>query len=110
MVKNIKIDKAQIHIHASFNNTIITLTDLKGNPITWKSPGVVGYKGSRKGTPYAAQMATEALIRDMKEYGVKAAMVLVKGTGPGRQAVIQTIKGSGIRVDEIKNVTSVSYS
>ncbi|HBR10543.1 30S ribosomal protein S11 [Candidatus Bipolaricaulota bacterium] len=110
MAKNIKIDKAQIHIHASFNNTIITLTDLKGNPIAWKSPGVIGYKGSRKGTPYAAQMATEALVREMREYGIRSTMVLVKGTGPGRQAVIQTIKGSGIRVDEIKNVTPVSHS
>jgi small subunit ribosomal protein S11 len=110
MAKNIKIDRAQIHIHATFNNTIITLTDLNGNPITWKSTGVVGYKGSRKGTPYAAQMATEALIREMREYGIRSLSVLVKGTGPGRQAVIQTIKGSGIRVDEIKNVTPISHS
>lgn len=110
MAKNVKMERARVHIHATFNNTIITVTDLNGNPVTWKSPGVVGYKGSRKGTPYAAQIAAEAIVREMKDYGIRTVTVTVKGTGSGRQSVVQTIKGSGIRVDEVKNVTPVSHS
>ncbi len=110
MAKNIKLERARVHIHATYNNTIITVTDLNGNPITWKSPGVVGYKGSRKGTPYAAQIAAEALVREMKDYGIRSVIVTIKGTGSGRQSVVQTIKGSGIRVEEVKNVTPVSHS
>jgi small subunit ribosomal protein S11 len=110
MVKNVKMERARVHIHATFNNTIITVTDLNGNPIAWKSPGSVGYKGSRKGTPYAAQIAAEAIVREMKDCGVRSVVVTVKGTGSGRQSVVQTIKGSGIRVDEVKNVTPVSHS
>ena len=110
MAKDTKMDRARVHIHATFNNTIITLTDLDGNPVTWKSPGTVGYKGSRKGTPYAAQIAAEALVRAMKDHGIRSVIVTVKGTGSGRQSVVQTIKGSGIRVDDVKNVTPVSHS
>ncbi len=110
MAKNIKLERARVHIHSTYNNTIITVTDLNGNPITWKSPGVVGYKGSRKGTPYAAQIAAEALVRELKDYGIRSVIVTIKGTGSGRQSVVQTIKGSGIRVDEVKNVTPVSHS
>jgi small subunit ribosomal protein S11 len=110
MAKNIKLERAVVRVHSTFNNTIITLTDMNGNPITWKSPGVVGYKGSRKGTPYAAQVAAEALVREMKDFGIRSVMVAVKGTGSGRQSVVQTIKGSGIRIDEVKNVTPLSHS
>jgi len=110
MAKNIKLERALVHIHATFNNTIITVTDPNGNPITWRSPGMVGYKGSRKGTPYAAQIAAESLSREMKDYGIRSVAVRVKGTGSGRQSVIQTIKSSGIRVEEVKNVTPVSHS
>ena len=110
MAKNVKIERARVHIHATFNNTIITVTDPSGNPITWKSPGTVGYKGSRKGTPYAAQIAAESLVREMKDYGIRSVNVTVKGTGSGRQSVVQTIKGSGIRVEEVKNVTPISHS
>jgi len=110
MAKNIKIERAVIHIHATFNNTIITTTDLNGHPITWKTPGSVGYKGSKKGTPYAAQIAAESLARELKDYGVRSVAIRVKGTGSGRQSVVQTIKASGIRVEEVKNVTPVSHS
>ncbi|MCK5584767.1 30S ribosomal protein S11 [Candidatus Bipolaricaulota bacterium] len=110
MAKNIKLERAQVHIHASFNNTIITITDMNGHPVLWKSPGVVGYKGSRKGTPYAAQIAAESLSREMKDIGIRSVAVFVKGTGSGRQSVIQTIKSSGIRVEEVKNVTPLSHS
>jgi small subunit ribosomal protein S11 len=110
MAKNIKLERAQVHIHASFNNTIITITDMNGHPVLWKTPGVVGYKGSRKGTPYAAQIAAESLSREMKDAGIRSVAVFVKGTGSGRQSVIQTIKSSGIRVEEVTNVTPVSHS
>jgi len=110
MAKKIKLEHARVHIHATFNNTIITVTEPNGNPITWKSPGVVGYKGSRKGTPYAAQIAAEAVVREMKDFGIRSVIVTVKGTGSGRQSVVQTIKGSGIRVDDINNVTPISHS
>jgi len=110
MAKNIKLERALIHVHATFNNTIITVTDMTGNPVAWKSPGVVGYKGSRKGTPYAAQIAAESLSREMKDMGIRSVSIEVKGTGSGRQSVIQTIKASGIRVEEVKNVTPVSHS
>jgi len=104
MAKNIKLDRAIVHIHATYNNTIITVCDTSENPITWKSPGMVGYKGSRKGT------AAESLVREMKDYGIRSVSIAVKGTGSGRQSVVQTIKGSGIRVEEVKNVTPVSHS
>jgi small subunit ribosomal protein S11 len=110
MAKNIKLERARIHIHATYNNTIITVTDQNDNPVMWKSPGMVGYKGSRKGTPYAAQIAAESLVRELKDAGVRSVDVAVKGTGSGRQSVIQTIKGSGIRVEEVRNVTPVSHS
>jgi small subunit ribosomal protein S11 len=110
MAKNIKLDQAIVHIHATYNNTIITVCDKNDNPITWKSPGMVGYKGSRKGTPFAAQVAAESLVREMKDYGIRSVSISVKGTGSGRQSVVQTIKGSGIRVEDVKNVTPVSHS
>lgn len=105
-----KLERARVHINSSFNNTILTLTDLDGNVIAWNSPGVEGFKGSRKGTPYAAQIATEGLIEKMKEYGVKSVIITINGTGSGRNSVVQTLKGSGIRVEEVKNVTPVSHS
>jgi len=110
MAKNIKLERAVVRIHATFNNTIITVTDTDGHPVMWKTPGVVGYKGSRKGTPYAAQIAAESLSREMKDAGIRSVAVKVKGTGSGRQSVIQTIKSSGIRVEEVKNVTPLSHS
>ncbi len=108
--KAIKLERARVHIHSTFNNTILTLTDLDGNVITWKSPGTEGYTGSRKGTPYAAQVACQALVKEMKEYGIKSVIVTVNGAGPGRQAVIQTLKASGITVEEVKNVTPTPHS
>jgi len=105
-----RLERARVHVNSSFNNTILTLTDLDGNVITWNSPGVEGFKGSRKGTPYAAQVTTEGLIEKMREYGIKSVIITIKGTGSGRNSVIQTLKGSGIRVEEVKNVTPVAHS
>ncbi|MCR4392163.1 MAG: 30S ribosomal protein S11 [Candidatus Acetothermia bacterium] len=108
--KTIRLDRARVHIHSTFNNTIITLTEPNGNAIGWQSGGTAGFSGSRKGTPYAAQLAAQALARDMKDYGIRSVVVTVSGTGPGRQAVVQTLRSSGIQVEEVKNVTPVSHS
>lgn len=105
-----KLDRARVYVHSTFNNTILTLTDTEGNVVTWVSPGVVGFKGSRKGTPYAAQVAAERLLERMRSYGVKSITIYVKGTGSGRNSVIQTLKGSEIRVEDVKNITPVPHS
>lgn len=105
-----KLERARVHINASFNNTILTLTDLNGDVITWNSPGVAGFKGSRKGTPYAAQVAAEGLIAKMREYGIRSVIITLNGTGSGRNSVINTLKGAGIKVEEVRNVTPVSHS
>ena len=107
--KNFKLERARVHINATFNNTIITLTDAQGDVIAWTSPGVVGFKGSRKGTPYAAQVAAENLIDEMRDYGIKSVIITVNGTGSGRNSVVQTIEGAGIEVAEVANVTPVSH-
>lgn len=108
--KNIKLDRARVHVHSTFNNTILTLTDPQGNPITWQSGGTAGFSGSRKGTPYAAQLACQALVRQMKEYGIQSVIVTVEGSGPGRQPVVQTLRASGIQVEEVRNVTPNPHS
>lgn len=108
--KAVKLDRARVHIHSTFNNTILTLTDLNGDVIIWKSPGTVGFTGSRKGTPYAAQLAAQALAKEMKDFGVQSVTVTVDGTGPGRQAAIQTLRAAGIQVEEVKNVTPNPHS
>jgi len=108
--KSIKLDHARVHVHSSFNNTIFTLTDLDGNVVLWKTPGVVGFSGSRKGTPYAAQVACQALVRDMRDFGIRSVVVTVNGTGAGRQAAVQTLRASGIQVGEVRNVTPTPHS
>jgi len=108
--KKKKLNKARVHVNASFNNTILTLTDTNGDVISWVTPGSVGFKGSRKGTPYAAQVATENLINQLRDYGVKSVIVTVKGTGSGRNSVIQTIEGAGIKVTKVANVTPRAHS
>lgn len=105
-----KVERARVYIHSTFNNTILTLTDTEGAVLTWISPGVVGFKGSRKGTPYAAQTAAERLLERMREHGVRSVVLLVNGSGAGRNSVIQTFRGSGIRVEEVKNVTPVAHN
>ncbi len=105
-----KVDRARLHVHSTFNNTILTLTDLEGHVLAWASPGTRGFKGSKKGTPYAAQLACEALIAKMREFGIRSVVVTINGTGQGRNSVVNTIKGSGIRVEDVKNVTPVSHS
>jgi small subunit ribosomal protein S11 len=93
------------HIKSSFNNTIVTITDQDGNTLSWASAGNVGFKGSRKSTPFAAQMAAEACARRAMEHGVRRVEVVVKGPGSGRETAIRSIQNTGIEVTGIKDVT-----
>ncbi len=98
------------HIKSSFNNTIITITDQAGNAIAWGSAGNVGFKGSRKSTPFAAQMAAEAAARRAAEHGVRRVDVQVKGPGSGRETAIRAIQNAGIEITGIKDVTPVPHN
>ena len=98
------------HIHSTFNNTIITITDPEGNAITWTSAGAVGFKGSRKSTPYAAQIASEACAKAAMEHGVQRVEVSVKGPGPGREAAIRSLQTAGLEITSIKDVTPVPHN
>ena len=98
------------HIKSSFNNTIITITDLEGNVLSWASAGNVGFKGSRKSTPYAAQMAAETATKRAMEHGVRKVDVVVKGPGSGRETAIRTIQNTGIEVVGIKDVTPIPHN
>jgi small subunit ribosomal protein S11 len=98
------------HIKATFNNTIISITDPEGNVLSWASAGNVGFKGSRKSTPYAAQMAAEACSRRAQEHGVRRVDVFVKGPGSGRETAIRSLQASGLEVIGIKDVTPVPHN
>jgi small subunit ribosomal protein S11 len=104
------IIRGKAYIYSSFNNTIITLTDPSGNVITWESPGTVGFKGSRKGTPYAAQMAAENAARRAMEHGLKYVEVYVKGPGSGREAAIRSLQSAGLEITSIRDVTSIPHN
>ncbi len=98
------------HIKSSFNNTIVTITDQDGNTISWATAGNVGFKGSRKSTPFAAQMAAEAAARRAMEHGVRKVDVQVKGRGSGRETAIRSIQNTGIEVAGIKDVTPIPHN
>ena len=98
------------HIQATFNNTIITLTDNNGNVISWASAGTAGFKGSRKGTPYAAQMAASNAVRKAVEHGLKQIDVLVKGPGSGREAAIRALQAAGLTISSIRDVTPIPHN
>ena len=104
------IEKGQAHIHSSFNNTIVTITDPHGNAISWSSAGALGFKGSRKSTPFAAQMASEAAAKAAMDHGMKSVDVSVKGPGPGREAAIRALQAAGLDVTAIKDVTPVPHN
>ncbi len=97
------------HIQATFNNTIVTITDLEGNVISWSSGGVVGFKGSRKGTPFAAQRAAEDAGKKAQDHGVKTLRVYVKGPGPGREAAIRALQAVGFNIKMIRDVTPIPH-
>jgi len=99
-----------IHIKSSFNNTIVSITDPQGNVIAWASSGVAGYKGSRKSTPFAAQLAAEKAARAAQEHGLRRAEVQVKGPGSGRDAAVRSIQQTGIEVVSIKDVTPIPHN
>lgn len=99
-----------VHIHSTFNNTIVTITDPHGNAISWSSAGALGFKGSRKSTPFAAQMASEAAAKAAMDHGMKSVDVSVKGPGPGREAAIRALQAAGLDVTAIKDVTPVPHN
>ncbi len=99
-----------VHINASFNNTHVTITDAQGNTIAWASSGLVGFKGSRKSTPYAAQMAAEDAGRKAMEHGMRTVEVLVKGPGAGRESALRALQSVGFVVTTIRDITSVPHN
>lgn len=106
--KNIETGIA--HIRSIFNNTIVTITDVHGNTIAWSSAGALGFKGSRKSTPFAAQMAAEAAAKASMEHGMKTVEVNVKGPGAGREAAIRALQAAGLEITAIKDVTPIPHN
>jgi len=106
--KNIAFGAA--HIKSTFNNTVITITDVNGNAIAWESAGSVGFKGSRKSTPFAAQVAAEACAKKAQDHGVKKVEVYVRGPGSGRETAIRTLQAAGIEVTAVTDVTPVPHN
>jgi len=98
------------HIHATFNNTIVTITDMEGNVLSWSSAGSVGFKGSRKGTPYAASQAAEVAANKAKDNGIRTLDVCVKGPGAGRESAIRALGTTGIEIKSIQDVTPVPHN
>ncbi len=104
------VRKGVVHIKSTFNNTIVAITDENGNVVSWASGGTVGFKGTRKGTPYAAQLAAEAAIRKAKNYGLEEVEIYSKGPGPGKEAAIRAVEATGVRVAALKDVTPVPHN
>jgi len=104
------IPQGQCHIQATFNNTIVTITDPQGNVITWASAGTAGFKGSRKSTPYAAQMAAQAAAKTAQENGVRELDIYIKGPGPGRESAIRSVQQTGLIVRSITDVTPIPHN
>lgn len=104
------VEKGAVHIRSSFNNTMVTVTDLQGNALSWASSGGLGFRGSRKSTPYAAQTAAETAAKAAMEHGLKTVEVYVKGPGAGREAAIRALQGVGMEVTMIKDVTHVPHN
>ena len=119
MAKNAKTTKRKItkqvvdgvaHIHASFNNTIITITDRQGNALSWATSGGAGFRGSRKSTPFAAQVAAERASNVAVEFGMKSVDVFVKGPGPGRESAVRAINAAGLKINSIADVTPIPHN
>lgn len=104
------IEKGAAHIRSSFNNTIVTITDTHGNALSWASAGEMGFRGSRKSTPYAAQTAAETAAKAAMEHGLKTVEVYVKGPGSGREAAIRALQATGLEVTMIKDVTPIPHN
>ncbi|CAM9109750.1 unnamed protein product [Chrysoparadoxa australica] len=116
MIKKVKkktkrnITAGVVHIQSTFNNTIVTVTDLNGNTLSWASSGCAGFKGARKSTPFAAQMACEKATLQAMDYGLKTVEILVKGQGSGRETAIRALQATGIDILSIKDITPVPYN
>ena len=104
------IDRGAVHIQSTFNNTIVTITDVRGNALSWASAGGLGFRGSRKSTPFAAQSAAETAAKAAMEHGLKTVEVFVKGPGSGREAAIRALQAAGLEVTMIKDVTPVPHN
>lgn len=104
------VSSAQVHVYASFNNTIVTVTDQQGNTICWGSAGSAGFKGSRKSTPFAARLASEQAIKAAQAMGVQEVDLIVKGPGPGRESAIRAVQSVGMRVRSISDITPVPHN
>jgi len=104
------IEKGAVHIQATYNNTIVTITDVKGNTISWGSAGEMGFRGSRKSTPFAAQSASEHAAKLAAEHGLKSVEVFVKGPGPGRESAIRALALAGFEITLIKDVTPLAHN
>ena len=104
------IEKGSAHIRSSFNNTIVTITDVQGNAISWASAGGMGFRGSRKSTPFAAQVAAETAAKAAKEHGLKSVEVYVRGVGASREAAIRALQAAGLEVTMIKDVTPIPHN
>ena len=104
------IEKGSAHIRSSFNNTIVTITDTNGNALSWASAGEMGFRGSRKSTPYAAQTAAETAAKAAMEHGLKTVEVFVKGPGQGRESAIRAVQTAGLEIVSIKDVTPIPHN
>ena len=104
------IERGAAHIQSTFNNTIVTITDVAGNAVSWASAGELGFKGSRKSTPYAAQMASETAAKAAMEHGMKTVEVYVKGPGAGRESAIRALQATGLDISLIKDVTPIPHN
>ena len=104
------VSEGVAHIHASFNNTIVTITDRQGNALAWATAGGQGFRGSRKSTPFAAQVAAEVAGKAAQEYGVKNVDVLVKGPGPGRESAVRALGALGYKINSISDVTPIPHN
>ena len=105
-----KVDKGQAHIQSSFNNTLVTITDMNGNAISWSSAGSLGFKGSRKGTPFAAQSAADTAAKIAKEHGLRSVEVYVKGPGAGREAAIRALAAADLEITMITDVSPIPHN
>jgi small subunit ribosomal protein S11 len=104
------VSEGVVHIHSTFNNTIISISDAQGNTVAWSSAGAVGFKGSRKGTPFAAQVAAEAAARKAVDLGMRTVQVYVKGPGAGRESALRSLQAAGFAVTMIKDVTPIPHN
>jgi small subunit ribosomal protein S11 len=104
------VDRGAAHIKSTFNNTIVTITDANGNAISWSSAGALGFRGSRKSTPFASQMAAETAAKIATDFGMKVVEVYVKGPGAGREAAIRALQATGLEVSLIKDVTPIPHN